>query len=118
MKNKVFNSCVFCFMMLGLFSCNNDIRTVKKAPSIMASEGSFLGSDVKTNEDFVNAIAGIQGHVLWKSFKPKGYDSNVVCVQADIDKPTTTNHALVFQFLLNKETGLVQMKTDENTGEK
>ena len=65
-----------------------------------------------STEEFLNSLAGINGTIEWKGFKPVGEENpNIIVVEANLfkDDKDENNHNLRLQFLFNKNTGITQL---------
>jgi hypothetical protein len=123
MKNIRF--VILCFLLFS-FACtdliqNKDIEKVKNSSLRLGELGiGFQLANPCVVGVIVKHIAGIKGTVQWKSFRPTGYENNpnVVCVQVDITRNLPKNNLVMMQFLLNRETDLVEIACFKVDGEK
>ena len=114
MKNIRF--VILCFLLFSLACTDSmynykDIEQVKKASLNLGELGIGFGlPNPCVVDNIVEHIAGLRGLIQWKLFKPTGYENspNVVCVQVNIIRNLPKNNLVIMQFLLNKETGLVE----------
>jgi hypothetical protein len=108
---------ILCFLLF-TFACadltqNKDIEKVKNSSLNLGELGIGFGlSNPCVVGDIVKHITGLKGFVQWESFRPTGYENNpnVVCVQVDITRNLPKNNLVKMQFLLNRETGFVEIK--------
>jgi hypothetical protein len=81
---------------------NQDIQTVKK--SVVDT-----GNGQTTIEQAISQLAGINGKASWTAFHPDGASDFVRCVEASVTRKVgDTDHTVQIQYLLNRNTGLVQ----------
>lgn len=108
MKAKIIKNIMAIILFICLVSCTDkmsekDIETVKKTYTDLYGDGNTIN-------DLVAFIAGMNSEVHWNSSKPEGdYGNDIHCVQIEIIRQEGKYKKFVFQYLVNRTTGLVSL---------